>query len=311
MRAALSSSSTTIVLLLIILVLPATLVHSFVTSTNRAPAGYNPPRATVRMMATATQHVVVGKGRVGEALAKMLGPKAIMVGRTDPVPSEGTGPIYIATRNDDLAAVIEKTPPNRRKDLVFMQNGMLGTFLERSALQDNTQVLVYFAVAKKGEAPTDGVTDLNPEGLTAAHGEWANDLAATLRAAGLSCHVLEKEPFRAAMFEKLIWISSFMLVGAAHGGITVGEVEQSHRPQVVALIKELKSAVEELDVTFKEGVEDRLCAYTRSVAHFPTAIKEFQWRNGFFWDISQAAAKAGKADPCATHSAMLQQLGVV
>eukprot|EP00624_Nannochloropsis_granulata_P001793 evm.model.NODE_1880_length_10929_cov_34.235886.4 len=264
------------------------------------------------MMATATQHVVVGKGRVGEALAEMIGPKAIMVGRTDPIPSEGTGPIYVATRNDDLAAVIEKTPPNRRKDLVFMQNGMLGTFLERYSLQDNTQVLVYFAVAKKGETPTDGVTDLNPEGLTSAHGAWANDLAATLKAAGLSCHVLDKEPFRAAMFEKLIWIAAFMLMGAAHGGITVGEVEKSHRPEVVALIKELKSAVEgELGVTFKEGVEVRLCAYTRSVAHFPTAIKEFQWRNGFFWDMSQASAKVGKADPCATHSAMLKQVGVV
>jgi hypothetical protein len=29
------------------------------------------------------------------------------------------------------------------------------------------QVLVYFAVAKKGDKPTDGKTDVNPEGLTA------------------------------------------------------------------------------------------------------------------------------------------------
>jgi hypothetical protein len=29
------------------------------------------------------------------------------------------------------------------------------------------QVLVYFAVAKKGDPPTDGKTDVNPEGLTA------------------------------------------------------------------------------------------------------------------------------------------------
>jgi hypothetical protein len=29
------------------------------------------------------------------------------------------------------------------------------------------QVLVYFAVAKLGEKPTDGKTDVNPEGLTA------------------------------------------------------------------------------------------------------------------------------------------------
>ena len=149
-----------------------------------------PPQRSIRMMAAAaTQHVVVGKERVGEALAKMLGPKAIMVGRTDTVPAEGTGPIYIATRNDDLAAVIDKTPPNRCKDPVFMQNGMLGPFLESYGLLDNTQVLIFFAVAKKGEAPTDGVTDLNPEGLTAAHGAWANDLAATLKTTGLSCHI--------------------------------------------------------------------------------------------------------------------------
>jgi hypothetical protein len=29
------------------------------------------------------------------------------------------------------------------------------------------QVLVYFAVAKLGDQPTDGKTDVNPEGLTA------------------------------------------------------------------------------------------------------------------------------------------------
>lgn len=30
-----------------------------------------------------------------------------------------------------------------------------------------SQVLVYFAVAKKGDAPGDGKTNVNPEGLTA------------------------------------------------------------------------------------------------------------------------------------------------
>jgi hypothetical protein len=32
------------------------------------------------------------------------------------------------------------------------------------------QVLVYFAVAKMGDKPTDGKTDVNPEGLTAGGG---------------------------------------------------------------------------------------------------------------------------------------------
>lgn len=91
--------------------------------------------------ATATQFVVVGKGRVGEALQKMLPAGAtVMVGREDSIPADGTGPIYVATRNDDLAMVIEKTPVGRRKDLVFMQNGWLGSFLEGYGLQDNTQV---------------------------------------------------------------------------------------------------------------------------------------------------------------------------
>ena len=49
------------------------------------------------------------------------------------------------------------------------------------------QVLVYFAVAKKGETPTDGKTDVNPEGLTAACGPHAAAFAARLHGAGLSC----------------------------------------------------------------------------------------------------------------------------
>jgi hypothetical protein len=57
----------------------------------------------------------------------------------------------------------------------------------------------------QGEPPTDGKTDLNPEGLTAANGKWAQSLATTLQKGGLSCHVLDKAPFRAAMMEKLIW----------------------------------------------------------------------------------------------------------
>lgn len=72
-----------------------------------------------------------------------------------------------------------------------------------------------------------------------------------------------------------------MVVGAAHGGITVGEVESTHKDEVVALIQELAKACQSLlGVQFKDGIEPRLCAYTRSVAHFPTAVKEFQWRNG-------------------------------
>ena len=45
--------------------------------------------------------------------------------------------------------------------------------------------------------------------------------------------------------------------------------------QFSSLITELASAAaSEKGLTFEEAMEDRLCAYSRSVAHFPTAVKE-------------------------------------
>uniref|UniRef100_A0A0A9CZH2 Uncharacterized protein n=1 Tax=Arundo donax TaxID=35708 RepID=A0A0A9CZH2_ARUDO len=87
--------------------------------------------------------------------------------------------------------------------------------------------------------------------------------------------VLEKETFQKQMLEKLIWISAFMLVGV---------VEKVYRSEVAILIAELASAAAaERALMFDEGIEERLCAYSRAVAHFPTAVKEFKWRNGWFY----------------------------
>ena len=46
----------------------------------------------------------------------------------------------VCTRNDDLEDVISRTPPARREDLVFLQNGVLGPLLEKHGLAKNTQV---------------------------------------------------------------------------------------------------------------------------------------------------------------------------
>lgn len=48
-----------------------------------------------------------------------------------------------------------------------------------------------------------------------------------------------------------------------------------------------------------------------TVAHFPTAVKEFSWRNGFFYGLSQAAAAQGRPDPCPTHTAWLHEVGTI
>ncbi|CAA0811214.1 Unknown protein [Striga hermonthica] len=181
--------------------------------------------------------VIVGGGRVGKALQDMGGVDDVLVRRGEPVPPDFTGPILVCTRNDDLDAVLDSTPKSRwSADLVFFQNGMLEPWFESKGLGEADQVLAYFAVSKLGEPPIDGITDTNPEGLTAAYGKWATAVAGRLRAGGLSCKVLEKDAFQKQMLEKLIWICAFMLVGARHPGATVGVVEKEYRSEVDNLL---------------------------------------------------------------------------
>jgi ketopantoate reductase len=190
----------------------------------------------------ATNGVIIGAGRIGEYLYDSNGQKDTLLSkREDVVPEGSSGPIYVCTRNNDLEKIIETTPTDRREDLVFLQNGMLGPYLEGKGLNDNTQALIYFAISKKGEAPIDGKTRLNPDGLTAVTGKWGDDLAERLTSNGLACRVLERLPWEVAMLEKLIWISAFMAVGAKHG-VTVGEVEKDHNAEVRKLIEEMGAA---------------------------------------------------------------------
>ncbi|CAJ2656414.1 uncharacterized protein LOC123924574 [Trifolium pratense] len=256
--------------------------------------------------------VIVGGGRVGKALQGMGDGQDVLVRRGDSIPLDFDGPILVCTRNDDLDSVLQTTPLSRWNDLVFFQNGMLEPWLESKGLKDGNQVLAYFAVSKLGESPIDGKTDTNPEGLTAAYGKWSLAVAERLQAGGLSCKVLDKEAFERQMLEKLIWICSVMLVGARHGGIPVGVVEKEFRSELCSLIAELASAAaSEKGVTFEEAMEERLCAYSRAVAHFPTAVKEFKWRNGWFYSLFEKATAQGKPDPCPLHTQWLKELKIV
>ncbi|KAL0723615.1 hypothetical protein Bca4012_038214 [Brassica carinata] len=274
---------------------------------------YKPSAPSARLavpvaMATSAKKVapavIVGGGRVGRALQEMGSGDDLLVKRGEPVPVDFEGPILVCTRNDDLDAVLDATPQSRWKDLVFFQNGMMEPWFESKGLGDTDQVLAYFAVSKLGEPPVDGITDTNPEGLTAAYGKWASDVAARLQSGGLSCKVLEKEAFQKQMLEKLIWICAFMLVGARHPGATVGMVSR--------LIQELAAAAAaEKGLTFEDNMVERLCAYSRAVAHFPTAVKEFKWRNGWFYSLSEKAIADGKPDPCQLHTQWLRELKVI
>jgi len=257
-----------------------------------------------------TPGTIIGGGRIGLMLAELNEQKDELLDKRDKTMTRTEGPIYVCTRNNDLDKIIADCPENRRADLVFLQNGILTKYLRSKKLSENTQGLIYFAVSKKGEKPIDGITDLNPEGLTAITGKWAEDFAARLHKGGLACHVLDKPTWTVAMLEKHIWICAFMAIGAKHK-CTVGEVEKLHNEEVRALIAEMgRAAAEETKVVFPPGVADRLCAYARSVAHFPTALKEFEWRNGWFAEISFKKISTYQEDPLPLHTTILQQQGL-
>jgi hypothetical protein len=102
-----------------------------------------------------------------------------------------------------------------------------------------------------------------------------------------------------------------MVVGAKHK-VTVGEVESQHKQEVSELIEELAAAgADALGVQLEGGVVERLNAYARSVAHFPTAVKEFEWRNGYFYGLTQQALQQGRPDPCPKHTALLMEVKAV
>lgn len=263
--------------------------------------------------------IIIGGGRVGEALAAMGGGSDMILRRGDAFPRTApAGPIFVCTRNDALKGVIEMTPPERREDLVFIQNGALMPFLESELGKDTpfSVLLVYFAVAKKGDAPLDGKTDTDPDGLSAinANGKWAQAVASRLSRSDLACRVLGAGEFAEAYWEKNIWIAAYMLVGALHGGIKVGDVESTYASEVNDVIKELAAALQKVNSDLKWDLPrlcERLAAYARSVAHFPTAVKEFEWRNGAFYDLTSQAEKAGLPDPCPLHTAGLRGVGAV
>ena len=81
--------------------------------------------------------------------------------------------------------------------------------------------------------------------------------------------------------------------------------------QVDLIILELAVAGEkELGVKLDEGLVDRLCAYADSVAHFPTALKEFEFRNGWFLEAcTKKEVAKGMEDPCPTHTQWLEEAG--
>jgi hypothetical protein len=258
-----------------------------------------PSRLLAQPLPTVTTTEIVGAGRIGSLLAQAG--QCTVLGRNDCIDPNGKGPILIATRNDVLASIVDKCPENRKKDLVFLQNGYLDNFLASKGLLDNTQALLFFSVTAKGVEPVDGITTVNPEGLTAATGIHAKALAERLTALNLKCNVVSAQQFRPALFEKLIWICTMMLVGTTKECKTVGQADSEYAALVEQVITELVAAVTKAEegIAFPDGTVARLRAYTNVVTDFPCGVKEFEWRNQYFYNLGD--------DACPTHNALLRE----
>jgi len=251
---------------------------------------------------------IIGAGRIGSLLARYGEGRDTLVGRGDAIPADGTGPIYVCTRAEDLDAVISACPDERREDLVFMQNGMLEPVLRKYSLVDNTRANLYLAVPSLGADPIDGITPSHPNGLTAAYGKWAGSLQERLAEANLSCKILHEKDFRRSTLEKLIWISAFNLVGAIHGGANMGDVATKYATDVDAMVTEMGMMVRfTLTVGMLPRLEERQREFALSVKDFKTGIKEFEWRNGYFYRYSMLAREKGFPDPTPMHTDWLEE----
>jgi hypothetical protein len=91
-----------------------------------------------------------------------------------------------------------------------------------------------------------------------------------------------------------------MLVGTAKECKSVGEAGSQHAQLVEDVVKELVAAVSAKEgITFEPGTMERLAAYTDVVADFPCAVKEFEWRNQYFYNLGDEA--------CPIHNDLLKE----
>ncbi len=91
-----------------------------------------------------------------------------------------------------------------------------------------------------------------------------------------------------------------MLVGTAKDCKSVGLAGSEHSQLVQDVIVELTSAVAAKEgIAFPPGTIERLAAYTDVVSDFPCGVKEFEWRNKYFYDLGDEA--------CPTHNRLLRE----
>ena len=210
-----------------------------------------------------------------------------------------SAPIVVCTRNDALGPVVDRVHPDRRADLVFVQNGMVQPWLAERQLEGCTQGVLYVAVTHVGATPVGG-------GTSVFCGRHAEALAGLLNAGGVAAEAVSPEVYARELAVKLAWICVFGLLGEVHR-CKVGALATTHREEVAGWAAELHPllvAEPGLDLD-ADTLVARLLEYGASIPHFPSRLKEWRWRNGW---VVEAAERHGL--PLPLHEGWLERAGI-
>ena len=227
--------------------------------------------------------IIIGNGRVGGALnrrANAAGEPSTVISRSsgwDILESpDAHGPILVTTNAGDLEQVIAQVPSCRHKELAFTQNGMIDDVLRKHGLEGNTRGLLYFAVPKRG-------ADISPGGASIFTGPYADSVTDWFQQVDLDANEVQKEHFRNEMFSKLIWNCVFGLMCDVYD-CTVGELVGSRRSMIDELVAELSQVANFRGNATLNASEtsDSLCEYSMSIPGYQGALKQWEWRNGWF-----------------------------
>jgi hypothetical protein len=233
-------------------------------------------------------------GRVGRglrSLAEGAGAEVQPVCRElgwETIEAGGTGPILVCVNAGDLEAVIDGVPRERRPDLVFVQNGMLDTFLDGRGCARNTRGLLYFAVPSLGAA-------VQPGGASIFTGEHSEAIVHWFRLIGLEADVVDRMKFGNQMASKLIWNCTFGLLCDVYDE-PVDLVVERHRDDVGVLVSELIQISNRSIGTTLNASEttEHLCTYSASLQGYRATLKQWTWRNGWFVEAAMRLGHAGQ-----------------
>lgn len=227
--------------------------------------------------------IVIGAGRIGKAF-KLLDPNVILISRDENweyVQEKQKGPILLAVRNDDIEGVLNKVHSDNLDKIVFLQNGMLSPWLSQKGLGSNSRGILYFAVATKGDKPVCGTEQ------SIFSGDLAEEIVDWLNGIKIPAKKVSNQELKSVEMEKLIWNSAFGVLCDAYG-VSVGNVLEKHFDCFKKVVHELYVIAQNYQdlISSEEGLIQNLILYTKTVANYQAATKEWDWRLG--WFVSQA-----------------------